>query len=146
MTGERSGAPTPEPTVTGHGWSSSVATVAFQRALETARGWQQRPPDRRPAFDVRLLSDHSSLNRGSAATGGRIAMAGAALRNGERSCRDLLEECLAAIERDNNQLNAFVETLSSEAGGPADELDAELRQGVDRGPLHGIPVSIKDVI
>jgi aspartyl-tRNA(Asn)/glutamyl-tRNA(Gln) amidotransferase subunit A len=73
-------------------------------------------------------------------------MAGAALRNGERSCRDLLEECLAAIERDNNQLNAFVETLSSEAMRQADELDAELRRGVDRGPLHGIPISIKDVI
>jgi len=51
-----------------------------------------------------------------------------------------LEECLAAIERDNNQLNAFVETLSSEAMRQADELDAELRQGVDRGPLHGITV------
>jgi len=57
-----------------------------------------------------------------------------------------VEESFAAIDRDNDRLSAFVEVLSSDAIGQADRLDAELRQGADRGPLHGIPVSIKDVI
>jgi aspartyl-tRNA(Asn)/glutamyl-tRNA(Gln) amidotransferase subunit A len=125
----------------------SVATAAFERALAVARTWNLQPADRRPAYDLRVLPDRASPeSRRRAAPKGRISEAAAALRNGGKSCRDLVDEALTAIERDSDRLGAFVEVLADEARATADTLDAELRQGEDRGALHGIPVSIKDVI
>jgi aspartyl-tRNA(Asn)/glutamyl-tRNA(Gln) amidotransferase subunit A len=125
----------------------SIATAAFEQALASARTWTMQLGDRRPAYDVRVLPERAAPDSsGRASLSGRISEAGAALRNGRKSCRDLVEEALAAIERDSDRLGAFVEVLANEARATADTLDAELRHGEDRGALHGIPVSIKDVI
>ncbi len=62
------------------------------------------------------------------------------------SCLDLSEACLAQIARDNGRVNAFITVLAEEARRQARALDEEIvAQGV-RGPLHGIPVSLKDLI
>ncbi len=62
------------------------------------------------------------------------------------SCLDLTEECLAQVARDNGRFNAFITVLAEEARRQARALDGEIAaQGV-RGPLHGIPVSLKDLI
>ena len=75
-----------------------------------------------------------------------IASLGAALRAGRVTAAALLEQCLAAIEERDPALNAFITVLADDARGQARAADAELSAGRDRGPLHGIPISLKDLI
>ncbi len=75
-----------------------------------------------------------------------IVSLGAALRRGRATAADLLEQCLAAIEARDPALNAFITVLADDARRQARAADAELAAGRDRGPLHGIPISLKDLI
>lgn len=59
---------------------------------------------------------------------------------------ELLEAALAAIAEHNPRTNAFVLVDEAGARAAARAVDEERRRGVDRGPLHGIPISIKDLI
>ena len=67
------------------------------------------------------------------------------LRAGDTSSRQTVDECLRQIERHSGRLNTFILVSADQARRQADEADRELRAGIDRGPLHGVPVSIKDV-
>ena len=78
--------------------------------------------------------------------GTTIADIGTALRRGTLTAAALVDECLAAITEHDATLNAFVAVLSADARRQARALDEELARGVDRGPLHGIPISLKDII
>ena len=78
--------------------------------------------------------------------GTTIADIGTALRRGTLTAATLVDECLAAIAEHDATLNAFVAVLSDEARQQARALDEELAHGIDRGPLHGIPISLKDII
>jgi aspartyl-tRNA(Asn)/glutamyl-tRNA(Gln) amidotransferase subunit A len=69
-----------------------------------------------------------------------------ALKAGTLSCRELLERCFRNIEAKEVQLHAWAWLDREAAFRQADELDEELKRGVWRGPLHGIPVGIKDII
>jgi aspartyl-tRNA(Asn)/glutamyl-tRNA(Gln) amidotransferase subunit A len=71
---------------------------------------------------------------------------GRKLRGGAISAREVTEACLRRIEADNPRLNAFVLVMADEARAQADEADRELAAGLDRGPLHGVPISIKDLL
>jgi aspartyl-tRNA(Asn)/glutamyl-tRNA(Gln) amidotransferase subunit A len=71
---------------------------------------------------------------------------GRSLRAGELSSRQVTEHCLQRIAEDNARLNAFTCVLADEARARAEDADRELAAGLDRGPLHGVPVSIKDLI
>ena len=75
-----------------------------------------------------------------------IVSLGAALRGGRASAAELLEQCLAAIEERDATLNAFITVLAVDARRQARAADAEMAAGRDRGPLHGIPISLKDLI
>ena len=75
-----------------------------------------------------------------------ITTLGAALRRGRVTAVQLLEECLAAIEEREPALNAFITVLAEDARRQARTADAELAAGRDRGPLHGMPLSLKDLI
>jgi len=57
-----------------------------------------------------------------------------------------IRETLERIATRNVSLNAFISVFEAEAMVQARVLDEELRQGRARGPLHGLPVSIKDLI
>lgn len=73
---------------------------------------------------------------------------GAAMRAGDVSCRELVEAYLARIEAYDRQgptLNAVV-TVNPDALDQASAVDAELRSGSDHGPMHGIPVLVKDQV
>src|SRR5262249_4031786 len=56
------------------------------------------------------------------------------------------EECLQRIALDNERLNAFIAVMADEARRRACQADQEIAAGRDRGPLHGVPISIKDLI
>ena len=57
---------------------------------------------------------------------------------------DVVDACLARIEELNPRLNAFITVLDEEARAQARAVDADIKAGRWRGPLHGIPVGIKD--
>ena len=71
---------------------------------------------------------------------------GALLRAGAISCRELVDACLERIERLDARLNAFVHVAGERARTTAERLDREFAAGRDRGPLHGIPIAVKDII
>jgi aspartyl-tRNA(Asn)/glutamyl-tRNA(Gln) amidotransferase subunit A len=75
-----------------------------------------------------------------------IADAAEALRSGATSASALVEASLHAIASGNARINAFVAVHADAARQAALLTDEERRRGVDRGPLHGIPVSLKDLI
>ena len=67
------------------------------------------------------------------------------LRAGEVSSAELVAESLKRIEELNPKLNAFLTVTGEAARKRAAALDAELKAGKDRGPLHGIPIALKDL-
>ncbi|MFN0106689.1 MAG: amidase [Bryobacteraceae bacterium] len=74
-----------------------------------------------------------------------IQEAGRALRARQVSSRELTERCLRSIENGNGRLNAFLTLTAEQALAAAAKADDELAAGTDRGPLHGIPIALKDV-
>jgi aspartyl-tRNA(Asn)/glutamyl-tRNA(Gln) amidotransferase subunit A len=75
-----------------------------------------------------------------------IATVAANLRRGKTSSEALIQQALAAIDADNVRVNAFVTVARDRAMAAARRADEERARGIDRGPLHGIPISIKDLI
>src|SRR5271165_4198931 len=75
-----------------------------------------------------------------------IRQAAAALRSREISCLELTNRCLDEIAKQNGRLNAFITVTADAARQRALELDRELARGIDRGPLHGIPIAHKDLM
>ncbi len=68
------------------------------------------------------------------------------VRKGAISPIELTRVCLERIERLNRQLNAFITVMADQALAQARELEKERRAGKWRGPLHGIPIGLKDLI
>ena len=66
-------------------------------------------------------------------------------RAGSLTPTELTDDLLARIARENPRLNAYYEVLAPEAREAAAIATRELREGRDRGPLHGIPVAVKDL-
>lgn len=67
----------------------------------------------------------------------------AAIQQGRLSSAEIVDACLARIEAVNPSLNAVVR-LAGDARERAAVADAELARGIVRGPLHGVPFTIKD--
>lgn len=59
---------------------------------------------------------------------------------------ELVEASLAAIAEHGARTNAFILVDEAGARAAAKTADDEKRRGIDRGPMHGIPISIKDLI
>lgn len=68
------------------------------------------------------------------------------IRTKEISPVELTDAVLAQVERLQPTLNSFITILDDEARRQAKELEAALMRGDYRGPLHGIPIGIKDNI
>ena len=75
----------------------------------------------------------------------RIADAAPRIESGEISPVALVRSCLDRIEA-RRELNAFITVLADSALAAAAQAEADIAAGRYRGPLHGIPVSIKDII
>ena len=67
-------------------------------------------------------------------------------RSGAASAWDLVRGCLQKIERLNPKLNAFVSVTAEEALQTAEALDRQRKAGALLGPMHGIPLAVKDII
>ena len=74
-----------------------------------------------------------------------ISEVGKRLRSGNITSTALTELMLERIEAHNDKLNAFITVTAELAREQARQADEELGRGHDWGPLHGIPVAIKDL-
>jgi len=79
-------------------------------------------------------------------TSATITQLADALRRGQRRSADLVEESLDAVARHGERTNAFIHLDADAARAAAREADADMRRGMHRSLLHGIPISIKDLI
>ncbi len=68
------------------------------------------------------------------------------VREGVASSAELVEAALARIEALDGRLGAFVTLLAGEAGTEAAARDLQRRRGETLGPLHGVPVAVKDLV
>lgn len=75
-----------------------------------------------------------------------IAEVAPRLATGELKSEKLTEDCLSQIEALNPKLNAFITVTADEALTAARAADKDIAGGRYRGPLHGIPVSLKDLV
>jgi aspartyl-tRNA(Asn)/glutamyl-tRNA(Gln) amidotransferase subunit A len=75
-----------------------------------------------------------------------IAAVAAGYRDGSLSPVAVTELAIARIAALNPVLNAFITVTADRARAAAERAEQELRRGVDRGLLHGIPIALKDLI
>lgn len=75
-----------------------------------------------------------------------IADLARALRARETTSAAVTEESLAQIAARNPSLNAFIAVFGEEARSSAQQADREIAAGRYRGPLHGVPISVKDLL
>lgn len=59
---------------------------------------------------------------------------------------ELTRDCLQRIEKLNSTLNAFITITADSAMSQARQAEEEIQRGQWRGPLHGIPLALKDII
>jgi aspartyl-tRNA(Asn)/glutamyl-tRNA(Gln) amidotransferase subunit A len=74
-----------------------------------------------------------------------IAEAGRRFRDGSLTPESLVRDLLGRIARENDGLRAWYEIFGTRAVEEAAQAGKELREGRDRGPLHGIPIGVKDL-
>lgn len=77
---------------------------------------------------------------------GSIAQIAAQIRKGDISPVELIEGTLEAIDQCEPQLNAFITVFHDESLERARQAETEIRDGTDLGPLHGMPIALKDII
>src|SRR5687767_5912788 len=70
---------------------------------------------------------------------------GRLLRRKKTSPVELTRACLNRVEKLNSKLNAFITVTADEALDAAATLHREAQAGRWRGPLHGIPIALKDL-
>ncbi|MBR3369487.1 MAG: amidase [Rhodobacteraceae bacterium] len=74
-----------------------------------------------------------------------ILDAGALLRAGTISAKDLAKDALARIGALDDKLNSFITLTTDRALADADAADADFANGIDKGPMQGIPYALKDI-
>jgi aspartyl-tRNA(Asn)/glutamyl-tRNA(Gln) amidotransferase subunit A len=88
------------------------------------------------AFAFQVADDIAGLS---------IEDAAALIRRKRLSPVELVQRCLSRMEMLNPKLNAFITITGDQALAQARELEAEQARGKLRGPMHGIPVGVKDL-
>lgn len=99
------------------------------------------------AYQNKAIGQIASLNKtNDSLTGVSLRQASDLIRKKEVSSIDLTQACLTRIEKYQATLNAFITVTAEKAFAQAREMDAEIRSGKWRGPLHGVPIALKDNI
>lgn len=108
-------------------FSAALAGIVAAQALKV-----------RPAFAADAFADElTSLS---------LIDIAAKIRSGSVTSTQVTQACLARIATYGPKLDAFITVMSAAALAQAQQLDAELRAGKLRGPLHGVPIALKDNI
>lgn len=68
-----------------------------------------------------------------------------AIQRCQITCRDVFDRCRSAVAEHEPSVNAWVRIGGEPVEQSVADRDAELRRGIWRGPLHGIPVGVKDI-
>lgn len=108
--------------------SLSATAVTLMSGIGNARPMQA--DGMAPASDATWLS---------------LSEASRLVRDKKISPVELTRSCLNRIERLNPKLNAFITITAESALAQAREAEAEIQRGHWRGPLHGIPIALKDL-
>ncbi len=74
-----------------------------------------------------------------------IAQAGKRLRAGEVTSRQLTEHALSRIDAFDDRIHAFITITRERARSDAAAADQDFANGIDRGPMQGIPFALKDI-
>ncbi len=125
-------------------FQSALAQLATYRPVRPGRPprYQYGPPGHR---DEGVAMPDTGAGE-SEPMPGSIRAAAAAMRAGRLSSVDLVEEALLAVEKFDPEFNAVAELMAASARAEAVERDAGAAAGRWRGPLHGVPLTVKDVI
>ncbi len=75
-----------------------------------------------------------------------LAQAASRLKSKQTTSVELTEACLARIAVYQPKVNAFITVLREQALAQARQADLDIRAGRYRGPLHGVPIALKDNI
>lgn len=131
----------------------SIARAAFDEALEVLRTAPLSDLRSRVPYDYRPPTYVPTAPPAPAATGARtdaghgpIGDALASLRTGRVSATELAQHSLDAIEARNDDLVAIVAVDADAVLVEAAARDRQAASGAALGPLHGIPLTVKDVI
>ncbi len=126
------------------GTHSVPAVVAFA-AMQTKPRRRRGTPGPASAAQPRRASHAASSASDDPATW-TLQHAAQQLRRRAVSPLELTRSCLARIERCNAALGAFITVTRESALASARRMQSEQRRGHWRGPLHGIPIALKDNI
>ncbi len=136
--------------------SGSQAHQAFADAREVLQRYRADPSSKPPGFrfvperyEGELGLDpveRAPISWDGPVGGDTIVAAAGRLGRSEQSCHELVGEALVAVEKYDAPLNGVVALDAERALAVATELDRELAAGTSRGPLHGIPITVKDII
>src|SRR5262250_2199459 len=102
------------------------------------------PPIPNPAPGSRLPAP-ASLIRNMAAEPQTIRELSRALKARHTTAEAIVDACLERIAERNPTLNAFITVFDDDARKQARDADREIAAGRHRGPLHGVPISLKDL-
>lgn len=75
-----------------------------------------------------------------------ITEAARRLRAGELTAVGLLRQVSDTADKQDPRLGVYIRRFTDEAAAAAERADSELAAGLDRGPLHGIPLGVKDIL
>jgi len=102
-------------------------------------------PTRRETLAMLLAASAGAQTLSTSPTDWTIAQASEQLRRAKISPVELTRACLSRIEKLNPKINAYITVMAEQSLAQARDLEAELRAGKSRGPLHGIPIALKDL-
>ncbi len=75
-----------------------------------------------------------------------VSELGALYRNKDLSPVEVTKAFISRIENHDDKLNAFITVMTDRVLAAAKRAEKEFRSGIDKGPFHGIPIAIKDLI
>lgn len=97
-------------------------------------------------YGAALLSAHAATSLTSEPHFWTLCEAADQIRRRKVSSEELTHLCLTRISQQNEKLNAFITVTQDQALEQARACDRDLQRHVTRGPLHGVPIALKDNI